>query len=75
MGDKNDLQSPLRRAKLGMYIWIELLPKEAQEIAVDALTALCTAAEREIEQAYFDGQKHRSSAIDSRQFRAPPPQR
>lgn len=54
MGDQ--VKSPLRRAKLSVVIWLDILPKDAQLDAKMALDKLVDLAEREIEQAYFEGQ-------------------
>lgn len=59
MGDRTRLHSPLKRARMGVEQWLEALPKDVQFDATSALDRLCEAAEREIEQAYFDGHNQR----------------
>jgi hypothetical protein len=49
-------RTSLRRAHLGVTIWLDLLPKDAQLDAKMALDKLVVLAEREIEQAYHEGQ-------------------
>lgn len=73
MGDRKDLHSPVRRAKLGVMTWIDVLPKDAQTDAMMALDKLCEVAEREIEQAYFDGSNQRRDSAQARPFREPVP--
>lgn len=50
------VKSPLRRAKLSVSIWLDLLPKDARLDAKTALDKLIDLAEKEIEQAFFEGQ-------------------
>lgn len=50
--------SPIQRAKIGVEIWLDLLPKDAKLDARMALEKLCEAADREIRQAYTDGDRH-----------------
>lgn len=70
MGDRKDLHSPVRRAKLGVLTWIDTtMPVDAQMDAKMALDHLCEVAEREIEQAYFDGNKQHQGSVQARQFR------
>jgi hypothetical protein len=69
MGDRKDLQSPVRRAKLSVMTWLDLLPKDAQMDATMALDKLCDVAEAQIEQAYFDGSNNHMGAVQSRPFR------
>lgn len=49
-------KSPLRRAKLSVSIWLDVLPKDARLDAQMALDKLIDLAEKEIEQAFFAGQ-------------------
>lgn len=58
----NELNSPLRRARLGLIPWLDLLDKDSKLDACMALDKLCQVAEREIEQAYIDGAANRSSS-------------
>ncbi|MGY3527299.1 hypothetical protein [Bradyrhizobium sp. USDA 4452] len=51
----NHVTSPLRRARIGVEIWLDLLPEEARLDAKIALDKLCQIAEREIDSAYSDG--------------------
>lgn len=67
MGDRTKLLSPLKRARMGLEQWIDLLPEDAQPAAGMAIDRLCEMAEREIEQAYYDGHKQRR---DSEQIKA-----
>lgn len=62
MGDRNQLHSPMRRAKLAVLTWLDLLPKEIRDDAIMALDKLCDVAEKDIEQAYFDGSNQRRDA-------------
>lgn len=50
------VKSPLRRAKLSVSIWLDILPKDARLDAAVALDKFLDLAEREIEQAFFAGQ-------------------
>jgi len=68
MGDRKELQSPLRRAKIGVSNWLGALPEGAKLDAEIALDKLIEVAEREIEQAYFDGNNHRAGAERMRPF-------
>jgi hypothetical protein len=70
MGDRKDLHSSLRRAKLGVLTWIDLLPKDAKMDAAMALDKLCSIAELEIEQSYFDGSNQRRDQQQASQIRA-----
>lgn len=69
MGDRSDLHSPLRRAQIGVRSWLDLLPKEVQSSAEMALDRLREVAEKEIEQAYFDGNNHRRDAQEANELR------
>lgn len=71
MGDRKDLHSPVRRARISVAVWIDVLPEDAQADAVMALDKLCDVAEREIEQAYFDGNNQHRDSVGARQFRQP----
>lgn len=73
MGDRKDLHSPLRRARLSVWTWIDLLPPDAQPDAHMALDKLCEVAEREIEQAYFDGHNQRREQQAATKIRASTP--
>lgn len=72
MGDPKDLQSPLRRAKFGVMTWIDLLPDDPKMEAMMALEKLCDVAERQIEQAYFDGNNNHQAVVRARPFRPQP---
>lgn len=63
---QNDLVSPLRRARIGVEIWLARLPKDMTLDAQMALDGLMAVAEREIDQAYRDGAAHRSSELQAR---------
>lgn len=62
MGDRNQLHSPLQRARIGVAAWLDLLPEEAQSEAMMALDKFCQIAEAQMEQCYFDGNNHRRIA-------------
>lgn len=66
-----EIKSPLRRAKLSVSIWLDILPKEAQLDAKMALDRLIDAAEREIEQAFFAGQDLNRDCRKAGEFAAP----
>lgn len=68
MGDKNELHSALRRARIGVVSWFDALPEDARMDACSALDHLIRVAEREIEQAYFDGNNHRADVERRRPF-------
>jgi hypothetical protein len=68
MGDRSELHSPVRRAKMEVSLWLEMLPKDAKLEAEMALDKLCQVAGREIEQAYFDGHNQRSAAARLRKL-------
>ena len=68
MGDRNNLQSPIKRARMAVDVWMELLPKEAKLDAEMALDKFCQVAEREIEQAYFDGHNQRHASATMRKI-------
>lgn len=71
----NELTSPLRRAKIGVEIWLAYLPKYMIADAEMALAGLVGVAEREIDQAYRDGASNQSAGTRSRKMTeaAPPP--
>lgn len=71
MGDKNDLHSALMRAKFGVSPWFDVLPKDAKVEAEMALDRLIEVANREIEQAYFDGANNRSASVRAQKHMAP----
>ncbi len=52
----NLLNSPLRRARLSVALWLDILPKDAQIDAQMALDRLVDLAEKEVEQAFHAGQ-------------------
>lgn len=64
MGDRKQLQSPVGRAKIGVAIWFDALPEGIRLDAEAALDRLCEVVEREVEQAYFDGNNHRRASVE-----------
>jgi hypothetical protein len=50
--------SPLKRARIGVEIWLDLLPEDTKIDAKMALERLCEVAEKEIQQSYMDGDRH-----------------
>jgi hypothetical protein len=68
MGDRTELQSPVRRAKMEVSLWFEMLPKDAKVEAEMALDKLYQVACREVEQAYLDGHNQRSAAARLRKL-------
>lgn len=73
MGDRNDLNSPIKRARGSLIVWFDLLPEEARLDAVMALDSFCQTVEREVQQAYFDGHNQRSAAVAMRKIADAPP--
>ncbi len=69
MGDQ--VKSPLRRARLSVIIWLDILPKDAQADAKMALDRLVDLAEKEIEQAYFAGQDLNRDVRRAAEYAAP----
>lgn len=67
----NFTSSPIRRARMGVEIWLDLLPESARLNAKLALENLCEAAEREVSQAYHDGDIHCRDAQRAEDARAP----
>jgi hypothetical protein len=65
---QSELVSPLRRARIGLEIWLARLPKTMTLDARMALDTLMSVAEREIDQAYRDGAGHRSSELEARRM-------
>lgn len=68
MSDRKDLHSPIMRARIAVFRWIDALPKEAQPDAVMAVDKLVDVAGREIEQAYSDGYNNCLEANRARPF-------
>jgi hypothetical protein len=57
MAEKRDLASGIGRARHRLLTFAETMPEDVRLDATICINELCDVAEREIEQAYWDGYK------------------
>lgn len=62
MNNRPQMHSPINRARDLVVGWMEALPEEMQQDAIDSLDRLCMIAEQQANEAWLDGYRSRKEA-------------